>query len=129
MSHVSGRETRYLQALLWVSGSSRPSREEGLGLETGVGWGVSVASRNQVTARSGHHSRVRQAHAALSPGGRRCSPTCAGTPGAIFLSIYSFDAICFVFLFQILFPFRLLQNIGQSSLKPYSRSLLAIYFK
>ena len=40
MSHVSGRETRYLQALLWVSGSSRPSREEGLGLETGVGWGV-----------------------------------------------------------------------------------------
>ena len=40
MSHVSGRETRYLQALLWVSGSSRPSREEGLGLETGVGRGV-----------------------------------------------------------------------------------------
>ena len=82
MSHVSGRETRYLRALLWVSGSSRPSREEGLGLETGVGRGVSVASRNQVTARSGHHSRGRQAHAALSPGGRRCSPTCAGTPGA-----------------------------------------------
>ena len=46
------------------------------------GWGVSVASRNQVTARSGHHSRMRQAHAALSPGGRRCSPTYAGTPGA-----------------------------------------------
>ena len=40
MSHVSGRETRYLQALLWVSGSSRPSREEGLGLETGLGRGV-----------------------------------------------------------------------------------------
>ena len=40
MSHVSGTETRYLQALLWVSGSSRPSREEGLGLETGVGRGV-----------------------------------------------------------------------------------------
>ena len=87
MSHVSGRETRYLQALLWVSGSSRPSREEGLGLETGVGQGVrdggvSVASRNQVTATSGHHSRVRRAHTALSPGGRCCSPTCAGTPGA-----------------------------------------------
>ena len=42
MPHVSGRETGYLQALLWVSGSSRPSREEGLGLETGVGWGVSL---------------------------------------------------------------------------------------
>ena len=41
MPHVSGRETRYLQALIWVSGSSRPNRREGLGLETGV-WGRGV---------------------------------------------------------------------------------------
>ena len=52
-----------------VSGSSRPSREEGLGLETRVGWGggavcVSVASVNQVSTRSDHHSRVRRAHKA-----------------------------------------------------------------
>ena len=32
-------------------------------------------------------------------------------------------------LFQILFPFRLLQNIEQSSLCFYSRSLLVIHFK
>ena len=56
-----------------------PGSRGGAGCE---GRGVSVASRNRVTAGSGHQSRVGRAHAALSPGGRHCSPTCAGTPGA-----------------------------------------------
>ena len=72
-SHVSGRDTRYLQALLWVSGPQRvrvlmtkQGGRLGGGNQNEVGVCVSVASMNQVSTRGDHHSRVRWAHKALS---------------------------------------------------------------
>lgn len=47
--HVSGRETRYLQALLWVSGprsvrvfTTKQGGRLGPGNQGGVGWGCGV---------------------------------------------------------------------------------------